>query len=611
MASNGMGSALRGGVLAALVDGRWPSRVRSIVKEAWAAYRVNNWEAADALWTEAVYQAAHRTPSDGYLMWARTRRRAGEFEAAWRASSLGRDGRPLSLNIIVECARIAVNGYRHSEEDTRHVWMSRLQDSETILMGVFARTMATAPSLIALADVRSAMRRFPEALQGLAEVEERYPDRSSQVLIRRAAILRRQGDLDGSHSALDAVPSGLRRSSSFINGLESATRASGKLVADDVVEHLAHGWATGNHDGSAEVLMTALRLRGTSSELMDRVSVTIAGCCGLAEGTRGPLKSLEAIHLDRASEIASSIGGASRPTGGPIIVSGFLYSGSGAVFDALLDRGLQTPFADLEVGFLKKPGHFGTLLGDAFASDSLTSRDRRRVAATTVLSSVFGFGQTGRSLLEFFQESPHLDEFLSAVAELLIDLDRLCSLHGPITHTRLTEVKTVLRRFLSTSISLLSDADGRRVVVNNAIIGHELGLLSVIENSTGVAVLRDPRDQYVSQRLESPNSMPVAEFVPMMRHRLRQFGGLLDDEALRQQILPVKFEEFIVSTRVRETVFQRLGVPLHGISDREASFKPELSQRNVGIHMEYRRQREVAAVHEALQPELEELMVRW
>jgi hypothetical protein len=163
------------------------------------------------------------------------------------------------------------------------------------------------------------------------------------------------------------------------------------------------------------------------------------------------------------------------------------------------------------------------------------------------------------------------------------------------------EVEDALRCFLDGALSLRAVASAGPVLLNNAIVAHQLDRLALHGDGRAVAVFRDPRDQYVSQLLESPFPHGCDEFVPLMEERLLGFERLLASP-VGERVLPVCFERYVAEEDARATVVDWLGLDPAGFDPERETFDPARSSRNVGIHRDHHSSAEIEQIHRRLGP---------
>jgi tetratricopeptide (TPR) repeat protein len=560
-----------------------------------AATAAKDWPAAAVAWRQVAEDPA-ATPL-GAEPWAelsRARRLMRDLDGALGAVELGRAQAPGDVLLAVEHARIALRGYAASEEDERHRWKAALLAARTDLRTAREAGATSKPALQTAGDIELVLRRWQDAVDLFEELARRYPDRRDLAAVRRAEALRRAGDLVGARAALDELSAEAAADEQALLLADAVTAGEQVAAANAAMVRASVRWRAGEPGVLRAELPRALVGRGHPE---DRVERTLP----LLDDLEAFLAAPEETPPPPVPDPTHLIGGARDA----VVVSGFLYSGSGAVFDLL--RGLEgyhLPFGDRETGFLKKPGHLATILEDVTA-------DRVPEPATVadaVLASTFGFGQTGRPLVRWSTgDDGYVDRLVAQLRWLVAELRRVRSEGGGREQAR-HDAEHALRRFLDAYLADRTPV-GTVALLNNAIIGHELHRIRLLSGGVAVPVLRDPRDQFVSQQLESPFAMGCADFVAMMRERYAALATSLADPELASRLVPVRFERFVTDESHRRALLERLGVAADGPLPR--TFRPERSRENVGIHRSHGDRHEVERVAATLLGPFEELVGAW
>lgn len=566
------------------------------IQAAEEATDAEDWDLACARWEAVVGRGGPQVPPEAYRSAARAHRLAKRHDRADAILTDALDHHPSHVGLLLDEARTALRHYRASGEDERHGWKHRLLTAEAGLRAAQRRGELTKGGHLTLAEVNTELRRWPVAVEGWAHVVASYADRRAEATVRLAEAHRRSGDLEAARVTLDAASEDDRQLPAYQEELRLLHQQLGRHVADQLVAH-GHLAIELGHTGVIEqVVPIALETRGHPSARIERLRPLVHALSSRVDAAVAPDEVAGA-----PAPPALTAGTASSPVDHRSVlhISGFLYSGSGAIFDDLRERvDVHTPFATREVGFLKKANDLGQLVEHGVP-------DPHRVAAA-VLSCAFGFGQTGRPILGYASGSDDaLDRFVALASDLVVRLDEVWSSNGPSDDA----VDTV-RRYLDAVIAGLTPA-GHHAIINNAIIGHQLRRLRLFADARAVAVLRDPRDQYVSQQLESPNAMAVGPFVTMMEERLDALEADLADPALGKRIVPVRFESYLGDQDVRDEVAARLGLARDVPRGDEVHFRPEVSQRNVGIHTTATDREGVSTVARTLCERVESLTAGW
>ncbi|WP_052664278.1 hypothetical protein [Nitriliruptor alkaliphilus] len=568
-----------------------PGRTGALA-QAREATAAKDWPAAAQAWAEVVATAGPTAPdAEPWRELARARRLDRDLTAARQTIEEGRRRFPEDLGLSVELARLALRGYAASAEDERHIWKAMLLEAQAALREALERGEVTKPALHAAAEIELVLRRWQDARGLWAELERRYPDRADEAIVKQATASRAAG-------ALAEARATLGRASAAARARKDAQQLARTITADEGVAEANAAFAAASsrwHAGDVGVLRIevpeAIRLRGHSEDRANRLLPLLDD---LAEFVAVAAAGREEAGPARCAD-THAVGDA-RDT---VLISGFLYSGSGAVFDLLRQyEEFHLPFADRETGFLKKPGHLATILDGPVGPDGPRIPDPGTVT-DAVLASTIGFGQTGRPLLGWVgRDEPALDRFVLQLRWLVAELRRTWAQVGQDAEVSIPRAADAIGRFIDAFVADRTPVD-RRALLNNAIVGHNLRHLRLASRSVAVAVLRDPRDQYVSQRLESPFAMEADDFIATMAERYRAYAALRADAELEDRLVTVAFEPFVTDPDERAALLDRLHVAAEAHASGRA-FDPERSRRNIGIHAAYADQEEIARVADGL-----------
>lgn len=546
------------------------------------------WDAAADAWGAVAAEATPELGPEPWVELARARRLSRDLAAACDAVDRGRARFPDELGLSVELARAALRGYATSAEDERHAWKARLLDAQALLARARERGEATKPSLQAAAEIELVLRRWPEAVELWTELERRYPDRADEAIVKRATALRAAGDLAAARATLERASAAARERDDARTLARTIAADEGVAEANTTFTAASARWHAGDADVLRAEMPAAIHRRGHPEPRVARLQPLLDDLAAFVAAASqdppdpGPERpaAAHAIGDDRDA----------------VLVSGFLYSGSGAVFDLLRQyEEFHLPFEERETGFLKKPGHLATIL-DGTTAPRLPDPG---TVADAVLASTVGFGQTGRPLLGWVaRDDQAVDRLVLQLRWLVAELRRTWAQVGHDVAAAEPRTVGAIRRFVDAFLADRTPAD-HRALLNNAIVGHQLQHLRLVSRSVAVAVLRDPRDQYVSQRLESPFAMGAEDFTALMAERYRAYAALREDAELGDRLVTVAFEPFVTDPDERTALLDRLQVTADGRAAGR-TFDPARSRRNIGIHAAYADQDEIARVADAL-----------
>jgi tetratricopeptide (TPR) repeat protein len=581
------------------------------------------WDDAVERWTRVVELSGD---ASAYAKLLHAQRSAGDLDAAWATVGRARERHPHDLRVIAEDARVSAARYGEVAEDLRHGWKERLVVLERLLAARETEVLEVPAQARALGNLRLALRDWDGAIGTWEAVEGRFPEVRDEARIKQARAHRSAGRevfaraalpiddparLERSRAeehlvlaarALDRVSEAGERSEPYGNEADRLATQYGRWASSHAAAVAQLHLRAGRTGEATRVLEGALALRGYPD--VRPLAPILHGLSELAaagHGSHGPAATSPPASPGARLEAAPD-----GPT--TVLVSGFLYSGSGAAYDYLRQYPTAAePFGSHELWVLKKLNNFGRLLD----SGSVSVGQFTDAAIASVLTNVFGFGQMGFPISVYFEEAPRspadLSELVAPFVAELTDAVR-CAAAGsaPVAPDRAREA---VRWLLSSLVGQLTPP-GEVAVLNNAVPAFQLrDHMDLFPRARAVVVLRDPRDQYVSQRLESPYSRGCEEFVAMMEDRYDAFAAALSAPT-GEHVLPVRFERFVSDAGLREEVARTVGLGSGGPAADEDSFDAARSQRNVGIHAAYEHPAEVRYVEERLTPVLDALLER-
>ena len=356
----------------------------------------------------------------------------------------------------------------------------------------------------------------------------------------------------------------------------------------------------GQLDLARDALVLVMRIRhGSAKE--DVVADCLAMLDVLAE-LRAVEERLPPPLLERAED---------QPGGVPkVFLSGFGWSGSGAVYDEVRGvpgfcefegagcDGIINDDADSEVTFVQGPGG----LGDIWAHAARHGSVPWSLLWNTLSLHVAGLSSIGYSQHKCAAAARnHLDRygagysrpFLQFMREYMRQRRQPCAggLHACLLET--TE---------SLCSMLVSSSGGRAVLFNNAIFGRDAVMFEVFRSRRAAVVYRDPRDVYVDRRSKdlnhwrTPGQLAAYYAEGLRRYSEYKLGRGSGDKCLRE----VPFERFVKNDRFRARVREWLLGDLpdtYGVRH----FDPDVSRRNIGMHVGALTEEEHAQLQGALE----------
>jgi lipopolysaccharide biosynthesis regulator YciM len=599
-----------------------PESVGLLREYAEVATASKQWDNAARRWQRVLEARPDRADAKTWSRLVAALRSSGRGESALDALTRARADHPSDLGLLLEDALTSLGEYGRAGEDARHAWKERLVAAEQQLSSTEDEAYASKRATRVLGNLQLRLRQWDAAAATWREVELRFPDRHTEACLKQARAHRSAGKEAAARSALpegDPARHGAGRAEDhFVAAWEALDRVDPAAAA--MSEHYRaetralaaqYGKWSANHAGVCTRLLYAAekpeaaddRLRGalltrgyTPSQIREMAPILeelkrlITSGDARTSKTPTPQNKIE----------SSSQSAPERPI---VLISGFLYSGSGAAYDYLRQHSSAAePFGTHELWVLKKTNNFGQLLVEA---NRLAERFPR-VALASILTNVWGFGQMSYPLSVYFEDGTvPLADFSSSVCTLVTELTGLVQASPNGTYVERPGVEIALQKFFADMIRLLTPPD-KTPLLNNVVPAFQLlDYMGLFNGSRAVVVGRDPRDQYVSQRLESPYSRGCDDFVAMMHDRYDDFDELIGSH-LRDRVFPVRFENFVSDRAVREETTAWTGLsPFSPAGDQ--SFDAARSQRNVGIFRNHPARDEIEMIAEELMPRYESL----
>lgn len=285
----------------------------------------------------------------------------------------------------------------------------------------------------------------------------------------------------------------------------------------------------------------------------------------------------------------------------PVLISGFGWSGSGAVFDYLQQFQSLPTFSRPEIGLFDKipvvksrlriygremifwRWAFQHVLGlpiapknSRFSLNNLRSLIFSGHAPISVNSSD-AKNLSSRSLLSILVNS---NAVLEVCKKEFFIFRAYCQKNDYVMN------EVVAKRFSYFISILIAQVCGPRAdyaLFNQALRPHRLEKMRFLPNSPIMfGVTRDIRDQFLELKAAKRVSV-AAEMVPRAR-RVRKFLSIADR---RTDIHHVQFEDFVTSEQSRLRVIETLGLEPDTLLLKKQYFFPAESEKNVGLWREF------------------------
>lgn len=277
-----------------------------------------------------------------------------------------------------------------------------------------------------------------------------------------------------------------------------------------------------------------------------------------------------------------------------VFVSGFGWSGSGAVYDRLREHDAFCEFpgvqddpvlnedADREVMFIQGPNGLGELWRAALGRKVVTRDQCWQLFVNHAIGGCyFGYREYKSAVSARWLTREMGCDYTRAFRRMF----RLLVAAG--ADQEVVSVQGVLHDLTDSLCRSLQKREGKDVVLfNNAIFSHNLDMLAVCRNARLVSVYRDPRDQFVDRRNNDKNHwMPAVRFVDSYKLRRERFDKARKRLAKTSGngVLKVSFELFVLNEPYRDAVVD--WVFDDDVPERwSLHFAPEVSARNIGLY---------------------------
>jgi hypothetical protein len=285
---------------------------------------------------------------------------------------------------------------------------------------------------------------------------------------------------------------------------------------------------------------------------------------------------------------------------GPVIqISGYFYSGSGAVLDYLKGYKDSIKWApDCEVRIIKFPGGLGDLFAKLKSSKRISiieivdlylhitgsfyvktgvnhynknlcvNRDSRRVLNSPQAASyIYELLSLWESLLDFSEKNFQTEkEFLNIVR------------HG-------------LHRAFN---SILYCNNAKIVLIDQMVTAWRLPLAVLLPPSRFIIVYRDPRDQFVDANnvmgVPGRHKWTKEEFIKIYKNRRASVQEWIPklEKSSNHAFLQISFEDFVMDTAAQKSIIDNfLGLDRNSYSEELSEFDPDVSSVNVGKYKKH------------------------
>ncbi len=325
---------------------------------------------------------------------------------------------------------------------------------------------------------------------------------------------------------------------------------------------------SGDAESAEAVLMGGLITTGMDRDLARGVTaIYLKGSCW---------KPLDMLYSTMPSTQISGDSNKEMPM--PIVLSGFGWSGSGAVADLLKGHpSVNDVFSGREIGLWT--GRFGlSRLYTKFASKGFNRRQLLEFLARHCFGHIFlansrhtkSFGGLWTKL----NESQRW-EFLGALGRWLEALQKWEQEPDNPLLEPFQELSTdILRLFI--------EQGGNRVLLSNCITSNAIAGIRMFRSPAVIVSWRNPGDAYASKKSAFPdNTLDLAGWRKQLMSRIsRYLAGKKEVVGYARLWMDVSFEEFVQSDKLRQDLLSQLN-----LNDQQlkSTFDPSVSAKNIGI----------------------------
>lgn len=474
---------------------------------------------------------------------------------------------------------------RAMAEAARGSMAQRLREAEAIVEGVLEQAPDDPDALLLHAEIASRMKSWDVAVVRWMQVLQRVSGKKVEARYHLAVAYRNTGSFYRAHHALDRVKSKKMSAAAAEEHKRLAdreNRAAARIVGNKALEVLEAGDA----DLARSLMRSSLMLRGDETERVRDCLMRVVD--GITE---------KPADVDPYVPDPYPVGEPRRS----VFFCGFGWSGSGALFDYFAQSSVaRSPFGESEALVFER--HTGAKQTLEATEDSLGGGWRALIAF--IFQSVLGVGGPPSMAPDLNMKRTLLAQSMGGEHSLTGLADACTALYregaAAMNDSFQGGVENALRRFFDRFLTAMMGAD-EVAMANNCVHAQNIDLVRLISGATAVAVLRDPRDQYVARVYEglAGSQLSCEDFIEKFRTTMEAYRSALRKCGDRIDVETVRFEEFVLSPSVRAKVSERIGVD-PGSSD-DIAYRPERdSAHNVGAYRNYSRQHEIAMIESEL-----------
>ncbi len=281
--------------------------------------------------------------------------------------------------------------------------------------------------------------------------------------------------------------------------------------------------------------------------------------------------SADDIFNDRTMPINNK-----RRTCKPIILSGFGWSGTGAVFDYLKGfSNIGLLFNGRENGFWS--GNIG--LHDLYLSFKNNHKSTKKLLHFLAYYC-FGHSSPWRN----YKKSKNIGGLWNNVDESR-RTPFLSSLYEFVKIITVGNSSTLdlWRGFSCSLMDYFIEPEKDYVLLNNCIASEKVESIKFFEEPIVIVVWRNPYDAYISKKMALPGiNLEEIHFAKQLQRRVEKYTKTKKELVKESWFwMDIWFEEFVLNQLKREEMIQILSLDLH--ENNTKGFDPQFSEKNINI----------------------------
>lgn len=266
-----------------------------------------------------------------------------------------------------------------------------------------------------------------------------------------------------------------------------------------------------------------------------------------------------------------------------LIVSGYGYSGSGAVCDYFREFSNVVPVLG-EVGILEEHLGFKYFVKNIHDKNKISEHAIRFFFINLIgcySIEQLPFYKPIRSSFCVLSKSKNLIEYsfqVKSISSLLADI----VIESKLENYSIENIKQLLKRLSKKLLDLITlDVPSNKIpVLDNSIHVQNVDLLNYISDIKVICSFRDPRAIYMERFgvIKDP-----CDFIKEQSNLRKEIGNTIEHLDTTQQdvLFNLNFEDFVLNKECRENLANKVGLNLDNWIDQEKYFKPEVSLKNV------------------------------